>query len=319
MYSNFRHSMPFFFQRWKVGSFGSRVFPTWPLRTWALLHSHLPLSYLHRAEATRKQQRRCHGVPGLEILIDCTRKSTCKSCLKVKTCVTFISVHLHKETYEYVWREISQILLTKIDCKHHLKPNQNTPSAITSQIHCMHCTCTTHKTRHLSLKSAGLSLNPCPRNTEIQRCPLMAAASFQVTLQKQQCPHGKWLGTGICCKNIHLHGYLVKTFDENVNDVNNASIVFGKSLLQQKMALDSFFSAGKNGSVLIWSRASDDHDSSWICNLQIPKLMTFTDSVNNAKTGVLAWNWDWCHPFSSFFIFFWWPPKNMCDKKFTQK
>ena len=46
----------------KLGRF--QKMPTWPLRTWALLHSHLLLSYLHRAEATRKQQRRCHDVPG---------------------------------------------------------------------------------------------------------------------------------------------------------------------------------------------------------------------------------------------------------------
>ena len=144
MYSNFRHSMPFFFQRWKVGSFGSRVFPTWPLRTWALLHSHLPLSYLHRAEATRKQRRRCHGVPGLEILIDCTHKSTCKSFLKVVLCQNlchFISVHLHKETYEYVWKEIVQILFTQVDCKHHLEPNQNASSTVnktTNSLYALH-------------------------------------------------------------------------------------------------------------------------------------------------------------------------------------
>ena len=168
--------------------------------------------------------------------------------------------------------------------------------AIKSQTHCMHCTCTTHKTCHLSLKSAGLSLNLCPRNTEIQRCPLMAAASFQVALQKQQCPHGKWLGTGISCKSVHLYGYLVKTFDENVHDVSNARIVFGNLLLQKKPLWIHFFPQERMDrwwSVLIWSRASDDHDSSWICNLQIPKLMTFTDSVNNGKTGVLPWNWNW--------------------------
>lgn len=160
----------------------------------------------------------------------------------------------------------------------------------------MHCTCTTHKTCHLSLKSAGQSVNPYPRNTEIQRCPLMAAASFQVALQKQQCPHGKWLGTGISCKSVHLYGYLVKTFDENVHDVSNARIVFGNLLLQKKPLWIHCFPQERMDrwwSVLIWSRASDDHDSSWICNLQIPKLMTFTDSVNNGKTGVLPWNWNW--------------------------
>lgn len=158
----------------------------------------------------------------------------------------------------------------------------------------MHCTCTNHKTCHVSLKSAGLSVNLYPRNTEIQRCPLMAAASFQVALQKQQCP--RKCGTGISCKSInYLCGYLVETFDENFNV--NASIVFGNSLLQQKHRFGFIFSAGKNGSVLIWSRASDDHDSS------MGKQGFCLETGTGGTT----------HQFSSFSSRFFW------YKKFTQK
>ena len=193
MYSIFRHSMSCH-QHWKV-----QKTPTWPLRTWASLHSHPPLSYLHRAEATRKQRRRCHGVPGLEILMDCTHQSTCKAFLKlsyVKTCVTFISVPLHKETYEYVWKEIFQILFSKVDCKHHLKPNQNTPSATTSQIHCMHCTCTTPQNMSPVSKVSGSISESLSKKHWDTTVSVDGCSEFPSHSSKQQCPHGKWLGTG---------------------------------------------------------------------------------------------------------------------------